>query len=179
MTPAISNAFIAAGKSPCTSPMATNLRPLRFIFPLRISPSFSTFVLLPPFADVLFDDFEPLKRSSSSLAFAAGGARNAPPHEARNTSEHDVGTMAANKAILFPIIVTSVVLCPEGGSEELLLPLLEFTRELVFLFGLFLEKNPPPPPPPPPENRVVKQLLEFVIFLNIFVFKVTDLCCLL
>ena len=86
--------------------------------------------------------------------------------------------MAANKAILFPI-VTSVVLCPEGGSEELLLPLLEFTRELVFLFGLFLEKNPPPPPPPPPENRVVKQLLEFVIFLNIFVFKVTDLCCLL
>jgi hypothetical protein len=145
--------------------MATNLRPLRFIFPLRISPSFSTFVLLPPFADVLFDDVEPLKRSSSSLAFAAGGARKAPPHEARNTSEHDVGTMAANKAILFPI-VKSVVLCPEGGSEELLLPLLEFTRELVFLFGPFLEKNPPPPPPPPPENRVVKQLLEFDIFLN-------------
>ena len=82
--------------------------------------------------------------------------------------------MAANKAILFPI-VTSVVLCPEGGSEELLLPLLEFTRELVFLFGPFLEKNPPPPPPPPPENRVVKQLFEFDIFFFIFVFKVTDL----
>ena len=81
--------------------------------------------------------------------------------------------MAANKAILFPIIVTSVfVLCPEGGSEELLLPLLEFTRELVFLFGLFLEKNPPPPPPPPPpENRVVKQLLEFVIFFLYFCFQ--------
>jgi hypothetical protein len=78
--------------------------------------------------------------------------------------------MAANKAILFPI-VKSVVLCPEGGSEELLLPLLEFTRELVFLFGLFLEKNPPPPPPPPPENRVVKQLFEFDIFFFIFVSK--------
>ena len=81
--------------------------------------------------------------------------------------------MAANKAILFPI-VTSVVLCPEGGSEELLLPLLEFTRELVFLFGLFLEKNPPPPPPPP-ENRVVKQLLEFDIFFLYFCFQSDDL----
>jgi hypothetical protein len=151
--------------------MATNLRPLRFIFPLRISPSFSTFVLLPPFADVLFDDVEPLKRSSSSLAFAAGGARKAPPHEARNTSEHDVGTMAANKAILFPIVKSVEECCEEGGSEELLLPLLEFTRELVFLFVVFLEKNPPPPPPPPPENRVVKQLLEFDIFLNFCFFQ--------
>jgi len=149
--------------------MATNLRPLRFIFPLRISPSFSTLVLLPPFADVLFDDLEPLKRSSS-LAFAAGGARKAPPHEARNTSEHDVGTMAANKAILFPIVKSVEECCEEGGSEELLLLLLEFTRELVFLFGLFLEKNPPPPPPPP-ENRVVKQLLEFDIFSYFFCFS--------
>ena len=85
--------------------------------------------------------------------------------------------MAANKAILFPI-VKSVVLCPEGGSEELLLPLLEFTRELVFLFVVFLEKNPPPPPPPP-ENRVVKQLLEFDIFLSNFCFQsdgFVDLC---
>ena len=78
--------------------------------------------------------------------------------------------MAANKAVLFPI-VKSVVLCPEGGSEELLLLLLEFTRELVFRFIVFLEKNPPPPPPPPPENRVVKQLLEFDIFFLYFCFQ--------
>jgi len=144
--------------------MATNLRPLRFIFPLNISPPFSTLVLLPPFADDLFDDLEPPKLSSS-LAFAAGGVPKVPPHEARNRTEHDVGTMAANKAILFPI-VKSVEECCEGGSEELLLPRLAFKRELVFLFVVFLEKNPPPPPPPPPENRVVKQLLEFDIFLD-------------